>query len=67
MHIIGPVNWTLPRCLDRVLPRLAVEAADPTIAGPATGGPAAGALASATAPDGPGHTVPSPVIRAARD
>jgi putative drug exporter of the RND superfamily len=57
MHIIGPVNWALPRWLDGVLPRLAVEAADP----------AAEALASGTVPDGPGHTVPSPVIRAARD
>ena len=67
MHIIGPVNWVLPRWLDRVLPRLAVEAADPAIAGPATSGPAAGALAGGTGPGGPGHTVPSPVIRAARD
>ena len=63
MHIIGPVNWVLPRWLDRILPRLAVEAAEPAIAGSATSGPAAGALASGTVPDGPGHTVPSPVIR----
>jgi RND superfamily putative drug exporter len=67
MHIIGPVNWALPRWLDRVLPRLAVEAAEPAIAGPATSGPAAGLLASGTVPDGPGHTVPSQVIRSARD
>jgi RND superfamily putative drug exporter len=66
MHIIGPANWALPRWLDRLLPRLAVEAAEPAIAGPANG-PAIGALASGTVPDGPGHTVPSPVIRDARD
>jgi len=67
MHIIGPVNWALPRWLDRILPRLAVEAAKPAIAGPATSDPAAGTLASGTMPDGPGHTVPSPVIHGARD
>jgi putative drug exporter of the RND superfamily len=63
MHIIGPVNWSLPRWLDRILPRLAVEAAEPAIAEPATNRPAIGALASGTVPDGPGHTVPSPIIR----
>jgi hypothetical protein len=26
---IGPANWALPGWLDRLLPRLAVEAADP--------------------------------------
>jgi len=67
MHIIGPVNWALPRWLDRILPRLAVEAAELAIAGPAASDPAAGALASGTMPDGPGHTVPSPVIRRSRD
>jgi RND superfamily putative drug exporter len=63
MHIIGPVNWALPRWLNRILPRLAVEAAEPAIAEPATNRPAIGALASGTVPDGPGHTVPSPIIR----
>jgi RND superfamily putative drug exporter len=29
MHLIGPANWALPRRLDRMLPRLAVEAAEP--------------------------------------
>jgi putative drug exporter of the RND superfamily len=67
MHIIGPVNWTLPRWLDRILPRLAVEAAEPAIAGPATSDPGVGALAGGTVPGGPGHTVPSLVIRGARD
>ena len=34
MHLIGPANWALPRCLNRTLPRLAVEAAEPTVDGP---------------------------------
>jgi RND superfamily putative drug exporter len=63
MHIIGPANWALPRSLDRILPQLAVEAAEPAIEGPATSCPAAGALGSGTVPDGPGHTAPTPVIR----
>jgi putative drug exporter of the RND superfamily len=67
MHIIGPASWALPRWLDRVLPRLAVEGAEPAIAGPVTSGPSVGALASGTVLDGPGHTVPSPVIRDSRD
>ena len=28
MHLIGPANWALPRWLDRLLPRLAVEGAE---------------------------------------
>ncbi|MFC1443431.1 MMPL family transporter [Streptacidiphilus sp. N1-10] len=28
MHLIGPANWWLPRRLDRILPRLALEAAE---------------------------------------
>ena len=28
MHLLGPANWALPGWLDRLLPRLAVEAAD---------------------------------------
>ena len=67
MHIIGPANWALPRWLDRILPRLAVEAAEPAIEGPATSCPATGALGSGTVLDGPGHTVASPVIRDSRD
>jgi RND superfamily putative drug exporter len=29
MHIVGPRNWWLPRGLDRALPRVAVEGAEP--------------------------------------
>jgi RND superfamily putative drug exporter len=29
MHLIGPANWWLPRRLDRILPRLALEAPEP--------------------------------------
>jgi RND superfamily putative drug exporter len=39
MHIIGPANWALPRWLDRVLPRLAVEAEEPALAGPGNTAP----------------------------
>jgi RND superfamily putative drug exporter len=28
MHLIGPANWAIPGWLDRILPRLAIEAAD---------------------------------------
>jgi RND superfamily putative drug exporter len=52
MHIIGPANWALPGWLNRVLPRLAVEAAEPARLG-------AVVPATAVRPDGPGHTVPS--------
>jgi RND superfamily putative drug exporter len=54
MHLIGPANWALPGWLNRVLPRLAIEAAEParlSAAGPVT--------ATATLADGPGHTIPS--------
>jgi RND superfamily putative drug exporter len=54
MHLIGPANWALPGWLDRILPRLAVEAAEPAPASPGSGviaGP--GDLA------GPGNTAPS--------
>ncbi|MGD0700323.1 MAG: MMPL family transporter [Trebonia sp.] len=58
MHIIGPVNWALPRWLDRMLPRLAVEAAEPAV-------DEAGArvLVGDALPAGPGHTAPNSVIR----
>jgi RND superfamily putative drug exporter len=29
MHLLGPANWALPGWLDRLLPRLAVEAGEP--------------------------------------
>jgi len=29
MHLIGPANWALPGWLDRILPRLAIEAGEP--------------------------------------
>jgi RND superfamily putative drug exporter len=32
MHLIGPANWALPGWLDRILPRLAIEAAEPAAA-----------------------------------
>jgi RND superfamily putative drug exporter len=54
MHLIGPANWALPGWLNRVLPRLAIEAAEPArlnAAGPVT--------ATATLADGPGNTIPS--------
>jgi RND superfamily putative drug exporter len=54
MHLIGPANWALPGWLDRILPRLAVEAAEPVPAGLGSGviaGP--GNLA------GPGNTAPN--------
>jgi RND superfamily putative drug exporter len=35
MHLIGPANWVLPGWLDRVLPRLALDGADPAPAPPA--------------------------------
>jgi len=35
MHLIGPANWALPGWLDRILPRVAVEAAEqPAATGP---------------------------------
>jgi RND superfamily putative drug exporter len=34
MHVLGPANWWLPRWLDRILPRVHVEAEDITAAGP---------------------------------
>lgn len=34
MHLIGRANWALPRWLDRILPRLAVEVAEPAVDGP---------------------------------
>jgi putative drug exporter of the RND superfamily len=34
MHLIGPANWALPRWLDRILPRLALEPAEPALDGP---------------------------------
>jgi putative drug exporter of the RND superfamily len=37
MHLIGPANWALPGRLDRILPRVAVESAEP----PAAPGPRA--------------------------
>jgi RND superfamily putative drug exporter len=61
MHLIGPANWALPGWLNRILPRLAVEAPEPV---PAAAG--AGIRAGAAWPDGPGHTAPVPVIRGAQ-
>ncbi len=38
MHLLGPANWTLPAWLDRILPRLAVEASEHApVAGPEDG------------------------------
>ena len=54
MHLIGPANWALPGWLNRVLPRLAIEAAEP--ARPSAAGPV---TATATLADGPGNTIPS--------
>jgi putative drug exporter of the RND superfamily len=39
MHIMGRSNWWLPGWLDRVLPRLNVEAADTVAPGPGPGQP----------------------------
>jgi putative drug exporter of the RND superfamily len=39
MHLIGPANWALPRWLDRILPRLAVEAPEPVLDGPGSTAP----------------------------
>jgi len=58
MHLIGPANWAIPRQLDRILPRLAVEAAEPAPA-PLHAGMHSGTGMS----DGSGHTMPTPVIR----
>ena len=33
MHLIGSPNWAMPRWLDRILPRLSVEAPEPVPAG----------------------------------
>ncbi len=57
MHIIGPANWALPGWLDRILPRLAVEAVEPASAGHGAGLPASTAGTAGTA--GPGYTAPS--------
>ena len=69
MHLFGPANWALPRWLDRVLPRLAVEGAEPAAALAdldarvlADSAGSAGSAGSAV-PDGPGHTAPNLVIR----
>jgi uncharacterized membrane protein YdfJ with MMPL/SSD domain len=38
MHLAGPANWALPGWLDRILPRLAIEARDEASAtGPEAG------------------------------
>jgi len=34
MHLLGRANWWLPAWLDRILPRLHVEPAQPASAGP---------------------------------
>jgi uncharacterized membrane protein YdfJ with MMPL/SSD domain len=54
MHLIGPANWALPGWLDRILPRLAVEAAEPA---PASLG--SGLIAGPGNLAGPGHTAPN--------
>jgi putative drug exporter of the RND superfamily len=54
MHLTGPANWVLPGWLGRILPRLAVEAAEPAPASPEPS-----VIASAGNLAGPGHTAPS--------
>jgi putative drug exporter of the RND superfamily len=54
MHLSGPANWVLPGWLDRILPRLAIEAA-----GPAPADLSADVPASTTLLHGPGNTVPN--------
>ena len=54
MHLIGPANWALPGWLDRILPRLAVEAAEPA---PASLG--SGVIAGSGNLASPGHTAPN--------
>jgi uncharacterized membrane protein YdfJ with MMPL/SSD domain len=53
-HLIGPATWALPSWLSRILPRLAVEAAEPV-----PSGLDASRTASASRPTGPGHTAPN--------
>ena len=67
MHLVGRANWALPRWLDGLLPRLAIEGAE-VAPGPAIGDSASAdadcrALASGARPGGPGHTAPNHVIR----
>jgi RND superfamily putative drug exporter len=35
MHMLGPANWWLPGWLDRLVPHVSVEPADPPAAAPA--------------------------------
>jgi hypothetical protein len=67
MHLIGPADWALPRWLDRLLPRLAIERAevapDQAIDDPASADADRRALAGRARPDGSGHTAPNHVIR----
>jgi putative drug exporter of the RND superfamily len=62
MHLIGRANWALPRSLDRLLPRLAIEGAE-VAPEPARADADRRALASGARPDGSGHTAPNHVIR----
>jgi RND superfamily putative drug exporter len=39
MHLIGPANWSLPRWLDRIVPRLSAEAGETAVS--AAAGPSA--------------------------
>jgi len=57
MHIIGQANWALPSWLGRILPRLAIEAAEPAPAG--AGVAYNGTLGESGYLAGPGQTAPS--------
>jgi RND superfamily putative drug exporter len=61
MHLIGPANWALPGWLSRILPRLAIEAAEPAPAG--AGGTDNGTLGETGSLAGPGQTVPNLWLR----
>jgi RND superfamily putative drug exporter len=67
MHLAGRANWALPRPLDRLLPRLAIEGAEvapePADDDPASADADRRAPAGGARPDGPGHTAPNHVIR----
>lgn len=57
MHLIGSANWALPSWLGRILPRLAIEAAEPTLAG--AGVAYTGTLGETAYLAGPGQTAPN--------
>src|SRR5260370_13265534 len=65
MHLIGPANWTLPGLLNRILPNLAIEAADPAPAAPAGPAPAPRTRLTTTIPTtGPRSPPPNLVLPA---